>query len=89
MACEALRQGGSARRMLARAHLWLGLTVGLIWALPGLTGAFLVLHREVKRAVLTSLQQGDPLSLDHQLATLRTRLPGCPLEASGAWMGTA
>ncbi len=39
----------TARRFLARVHLWLGLTLGLAWALQGLTGAALVFHREIER----------------------------------------
>lgn len=35
------------RRFLVQAHLWLGLTIGLVWALQGLTGALLVFHREL------------------------------------------
>lgn len=38
------------RRFLVQAHLWLGLTLGLVWALQGLTGALLVFHREIQRA---------------------------------------
>lgn len=37
------------RRLLVRLHLWLGLTLGLVWALQGLTGAALVFHRELDR----------------------------------------
>jgi len=64
--------------MLARAHLWLGVTIGLIWALQGLTGAILVFHRELDRAVLPSLQKGDPLPLDQLLATVRAGMPALP-----------
>lgn len=39
----------AGRRLLAQAHLWLGLTLGLVWALQGLTGAALVFHRELDR----------------------------------------
>ena len=42
MARKVRRHGGGARRMLSRAHLWFGLTIGLIWSLQGLTG--LALH---------------------------------------------
>lgn len=37
------------RKALVQLHLWLGLIVGLLWALQGLTGAMLVFHREVDR----------------------------------------
>lgn len=38
------------RRVLVQLHLWLGLTIGLVWALQGLTGALLVFHREIEAA---------------------------------------
>jgi uncharacterized iron-regulated membrane protein len=37
------------KRLAVRLHLWLGLTVGLLWALQGLSGASLVFHRELDR----------------------------------------
>jgi uncharacterized iron-regulated membrane protein len=37
------------RRLAVKLHLWLGLTVGLLWALQGLSGASLVFHREFDR----------------------------------------
>lgn len=37
------------KRLAVKLHLWLGLTVGLLWALQGLTGAGLVFHRELDR----------------------------------------
>jgi len=39
----------SGRRFLVQVHLWLGLVLGLLWALQGLTGALLVFHRELDR----------------------------------------
>lgn len=41
------------RRFLVTLHLWLGLTIGLVWALQGLTGALLVFHRELDRPAAT------------------------------------
>lgn len=37
------------RKLAVTIHLWLGLTVGLLWAVQGLTGAALVFHRELDR----------------------------------------
>lgn len=37
------------KRLAVKLHLWLGLTVGLLWALQGLSGASLVFHRELDR----------------------------------------
>src|SRR5262245_24910557 len=44
----------SIRRSLVQIHLWLGLTLGLFWALQGLTGACLVFHRDIGRMVSPS-----------------------------------
>lgn len=57
------------RRALVKVHLWLGLTVGLFWALQGLTGALLVFHREVDRlAGPAAVADGAMLSLDTLIA---------------------
>lgn len=37
------------KRLAVKLHLWLGLTVGLLWVLQGLSGAALVFHREIDR----------------------------------------
>jgi uncharacterized iron-regulated membrane protein len=37
---------------LKRLHLWLGLTLGLFWALQGMTGACLVFHHELERLAI-------------------------------------
>lgn len=73
-----VRRGGRARRILGRAHLWLGLTVGLVWALQGLTGAILVFHRELDRSNLPSPQHGDPLSFEQLLAAASAHIPAPP-----------
>jgi uncharacterized iron-regulated membrane protein len=44
------------RRLLVRLHLWLGVTIGLLWALQGLTGALLVFHRDIDRLVGPAVQ---------------------------------
>lgn len=57
------RLGHSVRRVAVLAHLWLGLTLGLVWALQGLTGAALVFHRDLDRAGFTPTA-GASRSLD-------------------------
>lgn len=42
----------SEKRLYRNCHLWLGLILGGIWALQGLTGALLVFHREADRLLL-------------------------------------
>lgn len=78
MTSRVVRQGGRTRRILARAHLWLGLTVGLAWALQGFTGAILVFHRELDRDALPSPQRGEPLSVGQLLAAASARIPTRP-----------
>jgi len=51
------------RRALVTLHLWLGLSIGLLWALQGLTGAWLVFHRDVER-VGVAVAAGPMISLD-------------------------
>jgi uncharacterized iron-regulated membrane protein len=43
---------------LKRLHLWLGLTLGLFWALQGLTGACLVFHHELERMAIPRPMSG-------------------------------
>lgn len=42
-------------------HLWLGIIIGFVWALQGLTGALLVFHREVDRIGGAALTDGPML----------------------------
>ena len=52
------------RKRLVKLHLWLGLCVGLFWAIQGLTGALLVFHREADRLALPAPDGGPMASLD-------------------------
>ena len=55
------------RRWWIVGHRWLGLTLGLLWALQGLTGAVLVFHRDLDPVLNPALavQAGTPMaSLD-------------------------
>ena len=51
------------RKALVQIHLWLGLVVGLLWALQGLTGGALVFHRELDR-LSTPTVAGPMISMD-------------------------
>jgi uncharacterized iron-regulated membrane protein len=52
------------RKRLVKVHLWLGLCIGLLWAVQGLTGALLVFHREADRLALPAADPGPIASLD-------------------------
>jgi len=71
------------RRTLSAAHLMLGLTLGLVWALQGLTGAMLVFHREFDRLATGASQANGTayaaeIPLDRILATAREKLSEPP-----------
>lgn len=57
----------SIRRTVALLHLWLGLSVGAVWALQGLTGAMLVFYRDLDRAGL-AVTSGASRPLDELVA---------------------
>lgn len=56
------------RRALVQVHLWLGLIIGLLWSLQGLTGAALVFHREMDRWSIVAPAEGSNASLDRVVA---------------------
>ena len=61
------------RKALVQVHLWLGLIVGLLWALQGLTGASLVFHREMDRWAVGAVAAGPMVSLDRIFASTEAR----------------
>lgn len=78
MTSTSPRTGMRVRKLLAAAHLWLGLTLGFVWALQGLTGAVLVFHGELDRLVLPAPQDAAPLTLDRLVAATTKALPRPP-----------
>lgn len=56
------------RKAVFQVHLWLGLVVGLLWALQGLTGASLVFHREMDRWAVGAVAAGSMAPLDSIIA---------------------
>jgi uncharacterized iron-regulated membrane protein len=52
------------RSGLKRFHLWLGLTLGLFWALQGLTGACLVFHHQLERMVIPRPTSGPIAAIE-------------------------
>lgn len=73
-----------SKRIAIRVHLWLGLTVGLLWSIQGLTGAALVFHRELDRWAHPEWRgsSGPPLPVD-RLVTIAERHAGHPVSAIG------
>lgn len=61
--------GPMKRPFAVRLHQCLGLTLGLLWALQGLTGALFVYSREVDRLSGPPVVDGPPASLDAVLAS--------------------
>ena len=61
------------RKALVQAHLWLGLVVGLLWALQGPSGAALVFHRELDRRPVGAIAQGPMASFDRLIADTEAR----------------
>lgn len=63
------------RKALITGHLWLGLTIGLLWAIQGLTGALFVFSREADRLFLPTPSGGPMVSLDELVAAARAAAP--------------
>ena len=75
---------GATRRAVRRLHLWLGLGLGALMALAGVTGALLVFYVEIDRALHPEVAvsgKADPAAFDRALATVRARWP----DKAGPW----
>lgn len=70
------------RRALVQTHLWVGLIVGLLWSLQGLTGAYLVFHREIDRLGLPAAVAGPLAPMDRLIAAAE-RHAGAPVSRIG------
>ena len=64
------------RRTLIKVHLWLGLTIGLLWAIQGMTGALLVFHREEDRWAVPQPNGGPPAPIDEVVAAAEQATDG-------------
>lgn len=73
------------KRALVIFHVWIGLTLGLLWAVQGLTGALLVFHREIDKAALSAPPAGN-LPLDKLIAAAARTQSTAP-EAIGLYFG--
>lgn len=78
------RRTVSPRVWVRRVHLWLGLTLGALMVLAGLTGALLVFYVEIDRALHPSVQvagRAGPADWDRAAATLHAAFPA----RTGPW----
>ena len=69
------------RQIFVKLHLWLGLSIGLLWALQGLSGSWLVFHREVEHAGL-AVEVGPMTSLNTILANAKAARKTDPIRIS-------
>lgn len=71
------------RRAVRLFHLWLGLSLGALFVLLGLTGSVLVFYTEIDVLLNPQVQVGGPVApdLDKALATVRAAYPTKP----GPW----
>lgn len=72
------------RAFVRRFHLWLGLSLGLLFALAGLTGSALVFYVEADALLHPEIRiegRATPTSYDHALAALRRAYP----DHDGPW----
>lgn len=65
------------RRLWLRVHLWIGLALGVLLALIGLTGSLLVFHQEIDEWMYPALLHVTP------------PVPGAPLQSVGAMLNAA
>ncbi|MBA3895856.1 MAG: PepSY domain-containing protein [Sphingomonadaceae bacterium] len=68
------------RKVVFQIHLWLGLTIGLLWAMQGLTGATLVFWREIDRLSMSVVTHGPPAPLDSVVASARAQIGAAPID---------
>lgn len=77
-----MRLRPTLRRSLVEAHPWLGLTIGLLWSLQGLTGAYLAFHRESARLGLPAAVAGPMAPIDRLVAAAEWHT-GAPVSRIG------
>lgn len=81
------------RALLAWLHLWVGLTVGIVFAVVGLSGSALVFHEELLHWQHPQLSAGRPVADPAVLATIierggtELRSLQFPSESMPTWIG--
>jgi uncharacterized iron-regulated membrane protein len=70
------------QRLVRKVHLWLGLSLGALFVLLGLTGSVLVFYTEIDRQLNPALAvAAAPPDWDQAVRTLRTAFP----DKQGPW----
>lgn len=82
---SAGRRRQAARVIMRRIHLWLGLSVGLLFALAGLTGSVLVFYPELDTLLHQELRQVQPGARPASWEAVYQRLRQAHPDRSGAW----
>lgn len=73
------------RRWMGRVHLWLGLSLGLLLAVAGVTGALLVFYVEADTALDPRLRAIDPHARPASWESVLTALQAHAPRRAGAW----
>jgi uncharacterized iron-regulated membrane protein len=75
----------SGRVILRRIHLWLGLSLGLVFALAGLTGSALVFYPEIDNALVPALRAVPAHARPPSWQAVHDRLRHDHPTRTGAW----
>lgn len=76
------RGADGIRHAVRRVHLWMGLTLGLLLSVAGITGAILVYYVEIDRMLNPAVASASgPPDHDRAMATLRAAFP----DKAGPW----
>ncbi|HUD91676.1 PepSY-associated TM helix domain-containing protein [Sphingobium sp.] len=76
---QKMKLGWPKRKRLAKWHLTLGLFLGLIWSIQGLTGSLLVFHREWDQMGDDALTNGPMLHFSDMIEKIEERI-GVPVQ---------
>ncbi|WP_404478968.1 PepSY-associated TM helix domain-containing protein [Novosphingobium sp. BL-52-GroH] len=78
---KARRSAKARQSTTALLHLWLGLSVGLLLTICGLTGSYLTFHQQIERSALAELRLSpgvQPASYEAVYRTLTHVAPSAP-----------
>jgi uncharacterized iron-regulated membrane protein len=75
----------SAREWFDLIHRWLGLGVGLLLVMAGLTGTILSFYMEIERSFFSNMQTIDPHGRPASWEAVYQRLEALPKDPGGNW----